>query len=114
MCIILDWKQASSSVEGIFARKDVIKLHISQSLRLFLIAVLVWALWHNRNKMAIEKKFPSSTTVIMYDAISFMQSWGLLLKTEESKGLKNILELMKCWIHIFQPAAGDDSDIAVL
>lgn len=83
-----------NSVEELFENRDGIKPHISQSLHLFLIAC-VWALWRNRNKMTIKKNFPSSSYVILYDAISFMQNWRLLLKVEELKELEKISEKMK-------------------
>jgi hypothetical protein len=64
--------------------------------------------------MAIEKRFPSSTYVIMYDAISFMQSWGVLLKLEELSRLEKIMELVKRWLQKFQPTVGKGIDIVVL
>jgi hypothetical protein len=33
--------------------------------------------------MAITKKFPNSSTTIIYEIMSFLQSWSVLLKTKD-------------------------------
>lgn len=46
----------------------------ASTFHFFIMAGLVWALWCNRNKMAIRKKIPNSTSVVIYDVVSFLQS----------------------------------------
>jgi hypothetical protein len=43
-----------------------------RTIHLFLFAGLFWAMWCNRNRMAIEKMFPNNRTVILYNSIFFM------------------------------------------
>jgi len=43
------------------------------SLILFIFAGFAWAIWNNRNKMAIEHKYPKSPVDIIYVALSYLQ-----------------------------------------
>lgn len=49
------------------------KFGANKSLALFIFAGFMWALWKNRNKMAIEKKFPKAPSKAVLNDISFMQ-----------------------------------------
>lgn len=44
---------------------------------------MVWAIRRNHNKMAVENMFPSCTTIILYDVISYLHYWGTQVKAEE-------------------------------
>jgi hypothetical protein len=43
------------------------------SLILFIFSGFAWAIWNNRNKMAIEHKYPKSPADIIYVALSYLQ-----------------------------------------
>jgi hypothetical protein len=53
---------------------------------MFIFAGFGWALWTSRNKMAIEKSFPQMPTDVIYNAISLMQKWSILLKKGGGQG----------------------------
>lgn len=70
-------------MEDFFYNHSSTKIQGSSRMRLFLISGLGWAIWKNRNRMA-KKKFPDCTMGILYDAISYLQNWGMLLNTKET------------------------------
>jgi hypothetical protein len=55
-------------------------------LFIFGLGEVYWALWKVRNKMAIENVMIKSPVTIMFNVISFLQQWSLLLLAKE-----------KCW-----------------
>jgi hypothetical protein len=56
-----------------------------QSTDFFFFAGFAWTLWTTRDKMAIEKHFPKAPTDVIYDALSLMQKWSIMLKEGERK-----------------------------
>jgi hypothetical protein len=96
--IIAGWDFVPISVVSMFSNWGVGTSHAACTFHLFIVAELVWSLWCNRNKMAIMKKFPNSSTTIIYEIMSFLQSWSMLLKTKEQVMLKDILDSMKNWL----------------
>lgn len=63
------------------------RLKVPQKLALIFFAGLTWASWKNRNKMAIEKVFPSNPDSIIYAAVNCVQMWGDLLKEADKTKL---------------------------
>ena len=95
---IAGWDRVPRSVASLFSNWGVGTSHAACTFHLFIVAGLVWSLWCNRNKMAIMKKFPNSTTTIIYEIMSFLQSWSMLLKTREQAMLEDILDSVKKWL----------------
>lgn len=60
----------------------------SKHIGLFFFAGFLWAIWRNRNKMAIERKFPRSPSEVLWCGISFVQRWEILLRGEIDPRLK--------------------------
>jgi hypothetical protein len=85
------WDRVPRSIASLFSNWGVGSCHAACSFHLFIVAGLVWSLWCNRNKMAIMKEFPNNTTAIIYETMSFLQSWSVLLKTREQAMLEDIL-----------------------
>jgi hypothetical protein len=52
---------------------------------MFLFAGLTWALWRVRNKMVIERKFPSNGLDVIHFGVLFVQKWSLLLKDADQE-----------------------------
>jgi hypothetical protein len=50
-------KFCPGSVETLYDDWKAPNVHLSHSFRMCITAGFVWAMWCNRNKMAIEKKF---------------------------------------------------------
>lgn len=69
------------------------RLGVSQRLVLFFYADLAWAIQKNRNKMAIERTFPSNPDAVIYAAINSLQMWGDLLK-DADKAL--VMKMVAC------------------
>jgi hypothetical protein len=72
-------------------------LGIPKRLGIVLFAGVAWALWINRNKMAIERSFPKDPLQILYSSISFLQKWPSLLKPADQDDMTEIVEKLKAW-----------------
>jgi hypothetical protein len=70
------------SMEDFFGNWVVPQLKGGRTLYLFMFAGLFWAMWCNRNRMAIERRFPSSPPVILYTPYHFCRPGTPLLKAE--------------------------------
>jgi hypothetical protein len=92
---IVGWDRVPRSVASLFSNWGAGTSHAACTFHLFIVARLVWSLWCNRNKMAIMKKIPNNTTTIIYEVVSFLQSWSVLLKTREHAMLEDILDSVK-------------------
>jgi hypothetical protein len=62
---------------------------------LFGFGVVCWALWKARNKMAIEKKVVKSPRVLIFQVISLMQQWRILLLEPEQKLVQGAAKALK-------------------
>jgi hypothetical protein len=108
------WDLVPRSVASMFSNWRVGTSQAACTFHLFIVAGLVWSLWCNRNKMAITKKFPNSSTTIIYEIMSFLQSWSVLLKTKDQAMLEDILDSMKNWLREQHSVEENCSDIGVI
>ncbi|KAG2612837.1 hypothetical protein PVAP13_4KG309910 [Panicum virgatum] len=60
-------------------------------LKLFHFSMVAWALWTNRNKMMIEKIFPTSP----------IDKWRILLREDDKGKLEVTRERLKMWVSNF-------------
>ena len=60
--------------------------------------------------MAIEKRFPTTPTDVIYVAISLMQKWSVLLKEDRQRVLQ-LKESLLGWLKMFTPNALVSTDI---
>jgi hypothetical protein len=84
---------------------------VSYKLGLFVFAKVAWALWKSRNKMAIEKRFPSHPLVIIRSGIVFVQKWRLLLKEADQEHVDKVLARMQNFLEGFTPSTAVVIDI---
>lgn len=91
------------SVETLYDDWMAPNVHLSNSFRMYIIAGFVWAMWCNRNKMAIEKK-SEQLKMILYGFISYMQRWELMLKPKDQVKLKKMLDSLNNWLQ--EPGSG--------
>jgi hypothetical protein len=61
---IFNWDSVPFYVEDLFYKHEFMECMGTRKQSLFLLAAMVWAIWRNRNKMAMEKSFPICTTKI--------------------------------------------------
>jgi hypothetical protein len=73
-------------------------LSLPYELGLFLFAGIAWALWRSRNKMAIEKSFPTSPLDVIWSGIIFVQKWSVLLKEPEQEQIAKALDKVKGYL----------------
>jgi hypothetical protein len=71
---------------------------------MFLFAAFTWTLWVTRNKMAIEKYYPKSSSDVLYAALSLMQRWTILLKEGDNRRISQVKDTMICWLRSFKPS----------
>jgi len=83
-------------------------------LGFFFFAGFAWALWLARNKMAIERVFPSNPIDIVYIGLSFVQRWCRLLKPTDQEKVKEGVEKLKSWLNNYIPLPVTNSDIFFL
>ena len=78
-------------------------------LKLFQFAVVTWAIWVNRNKMTIEKTFPTSPIDVLYKSDVFMQQWRILLRDDDRQKLETYRNLSKRMAEeLFKQSAAQD------
>jgi hypothetical protein len=111
---IAGWDRVPKSVASLFSNWGVSTSHAACTFHLFIVAELVWSLWCNRNKMTIMKKLPNNMTTIIYEVVSFLQSWSVLLKTREHAMLEDILDSVKKWLQEHHSVEENYSDIGVV
>lgn len=87
---------------------------VSGRLAIFFFSGLAWALWVNRNMMAISKKFPKAPSDVIYCAISLMQSWSIRLKEADQLRVQKALTSIKTWLREFKTSANLLSDVVEL
>jgi hypothetical protein len=78
---------------------------------MFFFAGFAWTLWVTRNKMAIEKCYPKAPTNILYDALSLLQRWSLLLKVIDKEKVDQANVMLLRWIRNFEPSLVMPTDI---
>ncbi|CAL5087727.1 unnamed protein product [Urochloa decumbens] len=72
---------------------------------------VLWALWLGRNKMAIEKTFPSTPLVALRSGLIFVQKWKSLLKPEDAGKITKVLEKAQGWMGNFSLSTAAFTDI---
>jgi hypothetical protein len=80
-------------------------------LILFVFAGFTWAIWTNRNRMAIQHEFPEYSSNIMYSAVTFMQKWSILLKEADRVRTKQVKDNIMLWIGSFKPTVFTSTDV---
>jgi hypothetical protein len=81
---------------------------------LFVFAGLAWAMWRNRNKMAIEQKFPSNPVDVIRSGMFFVQKWLLLLKDAEHKTVAAVLKKLQDFLELYRMHEATAPDIVIL
>jgi hypothetical protein len=52
--------------------------------------------------------------LIVYDSVSLLHKWGILLNTKDQPSLEKAMESMKSWLADFQPTLGRGADLEVI
>lgn len=60
-------------------------------------------LWTTRNKMPIEKNFPSKPVNVMYTVIYWLQKWRPLLKPKDRDKLEQVKSQVLDWLKNLRP-----------
>jgi hypothetical protein len=89
-------------------------LSLPYKLGLFLFAGIAWALWRCRNKMAIEKRFPTSPLDVIWSGVIFVQKWSTLLKEPEQEQIAKALDKVKRYLGSFKENDVLITDVAEL
>jgi hypothetical protein len=58
----------------------------------FLFGVISWVLWRNRNDLVFNSKIISNPNALIYNCVSFLQTWMIVVKEPDRGGLENIVE----------------------
>ena len=84
---------------------------LSARLLMFLFAGFAWTLWVTRNKMAIEKRFPNAPSDVLFDALSLLQRWSILLKESDRCKVLQAKDGLICWMRSFDPSLVMSTDV---
>ena len=82
-----------------------VRLHTPQT-SMFLFTGLAWAIWARRNKMVIEKVFPSKPSDVIFSTLSFFAEVvypEFLIKPKDKEGTGKIMEIIYGWMKNFKP-----------
>lgn len=90
------------------------RLGIPKKICFAFFAGLAWAIWRNRNKMAIEKLFPLNPDAVIHAAINFVQIWAGLSKEGDAAMMKDMAQRLSDWMHKKDVFNGSYSDIAIM
>jgi hypothetical protein len=108
---IFDWNCCPSSIRDFTESWLQGKGPMPIRLILCVFAGFAWAIWTNRNKMAIQLKFPKSPSDIMYTAVSFLQKWSILLKEDDRDRIQQVKDRILLWMGNFKPALLQSTDV---
>jgi len=61
--------------------------------------------------MAIEKNYPKAPANVLYDALSLLQRWSLLLKAVDKEKVDQANVMLLSWLRNFEPSLVMASDI---
>jgi hypothetical protein len=87
---------------------------VSHQLGLACFVGYAWAMWNTRNKMCIQKVFPSKPVDIIYCGMSFVQKWSLLMRKPEKEKVDALKSLLIRRIQDFKPLESNPSDIGFI
>lgn len=90
------------------------RLGVPKRLVLGFFAGVAWAVWKNRNKMAIEKNFPVSPDAVIHMAINFVQMWAELCRESDRSKMRNMASCLPDWMNQKSRCEGHRSDIVML
>lgn len=77
------------------------------------LAGVAWAVWKNRNKMALEKNFPLNPDVVVHMAINFLQIWADLCRENDKIKMRKMEQCLSDWM-CHNNQFGSYSDIIVV
>lgn len=84
---------------------------LPNKLIIFPFVGISWALWNSRNKAAITRKFPRAPTDVIYNALTYMQSWSVGLKEDDQTSFEMLKGTLMEWLRNFKPSTMDISVI---
>lgn len=108
---VFHWPEVPYSIKSLSETWLMGKGPLPIKLLLFCFAGFAWAIWTNRNKMAIEHKFPGAPTDVIFVALSFMQKWSLLLKEEDCQRVQQVKETILEGLKHFKPSSSSPTDV---
>jgi hypothetical protein len=111
---IFGWDSFPTSWEDLQGGWLSQKLKVPYKIGLFVFVGLAWALWKTRNKMAIEKLFPSSPVDVIRSGVTFVQKWASLLKDADQKMIAGTLGRIKEFLKDYKLNEATTPDIIMI
>jgi len=108
---IFKWNNYPTSLKDFSESWTQGKGPLPTRLILFVFVGFAWAIWINRNRMAIQHEFPKYPSNIIYSALTFMQKWSILLKEDDWARVKQEKDDIMLWIGDFKPTVFSSTDV---
>lgn len=83
-------------------------------LAIFMFAGFAWALWLTRNKITIEKQIPKAPNDVIFNALSLIQRWSILLKEKDQEQVLQAKDAITSWLKTFKRSDTCSSDVVVI
>ena len=74
---------------------------LNYNTKVFLLAVVMWALWTIRNKRTLAGQFVRCPSDILFKIHSFLQKWKVLLRGIDHSRLEELAAQVKSWVESF-------------
>jgi len=103
-----------TSIQDVISQWMPRRFGIPKKLCFTFFAGVAWAIWKNRNKMAIEKLFPNTPDAVIHTAINFVQTWVDLQRENDKAKMKAMAQSLSDWMLQKDQLAGPFSDVAVI
>ena len=95
---VLSWERIPISLDDFQMNwLDRIRAN-AYNITLFSFAALAWSLWKLRNKMEIEQDFPKRPMDVIYNFLSCLQHWKILITGDDRGFLDDFLDDFESWI----------------
>jgi len=102
------------SIQDLISQWMPRRLGVTKKLCFAFFAGLAWAIWKNRNKMAIEKNLPINPDAVIHMAINFLNMWADLHNEADKVKMVEMARYLENWMTWKKSFEGHCSDIMII
>ena len=95
------WRRCPDSLEDLHRYWLDLRGVNNYNIYLLSFATLAWTLWKTRNKMAVERILPKQPSEVVFQFMSCLQRWRVIVRKEDRQGLDEVLSTLEGWLRRF-------------